>query len=210
MEDYLASLTAEINKFKAWAAAYHYAGIGEWECNYGNWRDLYRVFERFIYHIPFQLWTQETIDLILYAIARDNDIEELIDVVARDPERLIFLAERAVTSTERDAKWQFAVALGRVDQQLYPTEALLTRLMDDENEYVRRRALHALADIGSAKVTEMVKPAWESNHEYQRMTVLYALWKIDSPLLIEYLEQAMSDGRTYLMNYAQRIRAGHP
>jgi HEAT repeat protein len=87
---------------------------------------------------------------------------------------------------------------------------LLLQFVHDDDLYVQRRAMIALAGIGSAKVEELVVPAWESGDEHQRMGVLYALWKVDSPLLDAYLAQAEADGRPFLTEYVARVRAGNP
>ena len=128
--------------------------------------------------------------------------------LARNPLNLLCLAEQAVTSAEPDAKWQLAAELGRVEMRLPEVEPLLLRFASDEDEYVRRRSLTALADVGSTHVSELAERAWHSGDEYQRMAALYALLRSGSPELSEYLARAEADGRPNLVDYAARIRAG--
>lgn len=148
--------------------------------------------------------------MLLYIIARDNEMQELAKEVARNPDNLVCLAERATASPERDAKWQLAVELSRLERRPPQVESLLLRFAHDDDDYVRRRSMLALADTGSAKVEGLVAPVWETGDEHQRMAVLYALWKTGSPQLDTYLAQAEADGRQYLVGYAARIRAGNP
>ena len=113
------------------------------------------------------------------------------------------------------AKWQIAWQLGQLGLSLPRVEPLLLHLTDDEDEYVRRRALLALADVGSAHAADadLIERIWNSDvpwNEYSRMAVLYALWKVGSPYLDRYLALADTDRRHTLVEYAARVRAGNP
>jgi HEAT repeat protein len=205
------ALEDEVAQFRAWADAVPIAErSGEWECDYTDWQGLYSAFIAFVRATPCQRWNEDADQMLLYAIARDNEMEALVKKVARNPDNLICLAERAVVSPERDAKWQLAVELGRLAYRPQQVELLLLEFAHDEDEYVRRRALLALADIGSPKVKEVIESAWETGDEYQRIAVQYALWKIGSQQLDTYLGRADADGRQYLVSYAARIRTGNP
>jgi hypothetical protein len=205
------ALTTEIIRFREWAASYPYAeSCGKWECDYEHWNDFYRAFSDFVTTSSQQEWTPVTIEMLLYAIARDNEGEWLIKKVAKNLDNLVFLAEQAIHSKERDAKWQFAVELSRLNQPTAQIESLQLQFAHDDNEYVRRRAMTALADLGSAHVADLIQPAWDSGDEYERIAVLYSLWKIGSWQLDDYLVQAETDGRQYLTNLAAWIRSGDP
>jgi hypothetical protein len=204
------ALVTEITRFNEWAKTYEYAGVGEWECNYEHWDTIYKAVADFVSTTPLQSWNSTVIKLLLYAVARDNEVEWLVKVISKNPDNLMFLAEQAITSNEREAKWQIAVELSRLDQPTPKIESLLLQFAHDDDEYVRRRAMMALADIGSTHVADLVQPAWDCGDEYQRMAVLYSLWKIGSRQLEDYIVKAELDGRQYLARYAARTRAGHP
>ncbi len=207
----LEELEAEVGRFRAWADTYPIAERDSaWESMYRGWQELSSAFSAFVNATTCQQWSAETTQMLLYTIARDNEMEALVKEVARNPDNLVCLAERAVASGERDAKWQLAVELGHLEPRPPQVESLLLQFAYDEDLYVQRRAMMALADIGSAKVEELVVPAWESGDEHQRMGVLYALWKVGSPQLDAYLAQAEADGRPYLTEYLARVRVGHP
>lgn len=208
------ALEAEIARFRAWADDFPVAERnGEWECFYADWQEIYRAFSAFVSATTCQEWDAKLKETLLYIIARDNEEQVLAKAVAKNPDDLICLAERALASPERDARWQLAAELGGLDHRLTEAEPLLLQYARDEDEYVRRRALIALADCGSSKVEELAVSAWaaaEAWQEYQRMAVLYALWKVGSRQLETYLAEADADGRQYLVAYAARIRSGNP
>ena len=112
-----------------------------------------------------------------------------------------------------DAKWQLAVRIaGITDRQ--QAEKLLVQLVQDDNEYVSRRALMSLAEIASDKTEHYCRIAWEKEvdemQEYQRIAVLHALFRIQSGLLPHYLQLATKDGRKHLISNLRAIEAQLP
>jgi HEAT repeat protein len=196
--DVLLALESEVARFRAWADANpdmvkDYPR--DWETYYPDWRALYVAFSAFVAATSCQDWSEDIVDMLLYAIARDEDNQGLVKKVARNPDDLLFLAKQAVNSSERNLKWQIAAELGYLASHLSQAEPLLLKLASDEDEYVQRRALLALADIGSSHVEGFVDAFWNSDVEwyeypYPRMAVLYALWKTASPRLDHYLTLA--------------------
>jgi HEAT repeat protein len=143
--------------------------------------------------------------MVLYAIARDNEMQWLIEHLAQNADNLLCLAEPALDSDTWEAKWQIAMALGGLESRRAEAELLLLRFARDGDEYVSRRALLALSDLNSSHVEDLVASAWDTGEEYQRIAVLCALHKVGSPLLKEYAELAEADGREYLARYAAYI-----
>lgn len=213
MGDELQALETEVARFRRWADASPVPlrmRNGEWACGYPGWAQIYTAFDAFVATSSCRLWSEATTELILYVIARDDDNMHLVRSVARKPDDLFCLAKHAVTSPEWDAKWQIAAELGRIGADSPDVEGLLLRFVHDDDEYVRRRALLALADIESAQVAALLDGAWESGSEYQRVDVLYILWKMRSRELDHYLLLAEAAPQQYLVDYAARIRAGNP
>ncbi len=197
-------LQIEVGKFKAWAETYPLADrYGEWECDYSNWGDLYEAVNNFLTS-DLHGWSAEDLNMLIYAIARDNECENIIRKLSTD--QVFFLAEAATaTSVEPDAKWQLVVALGDYPGDLR-TERLLLVFADDPDEYVRRRALVELGNIGSEQLEILVSRAWKTGEQYQRMACLHALYTAKSPHLAPFIELAEEDGREYLSAMAQRIK----
>ena len=74
---------------------------------------------------------------------------------------------------------------------------LLLRFNVDNDEYVSRMAMLALANIESAHTEKLAVKAWKTNDEYQRIAALWAIWRIKSPNLPKYIEAAKQDGRAH-------------
>ncbi|MCP3393830.1 HEAT repeat domain-containing protein [Bradyrhizobium sp. CCGB12] len=123
------------------------------------------------------------------------------------PAHLLALARAAPHSPERDARWQLADALGSDEFAADEVEPLLEQFFHDADEYVSRRALLALARRRSKRAEALALRAWGTEHEYQRMAALDALSAVNSPLLPSYLDLAQRDGREYLVDFANRLRA---
>lgn len=201
------SLSQEIDKFKAWAANYPIEQrYGEWECDYEEWDTLYKAVRSFLASSPIEKWSPAEIDDILYAIARDNEIEYLINEIKENPNVLLKLSSLALSSSESDAKWQLADRLGHLSSRAQEAEALLLEFVNDENEYVSRRALLALGNLKSPKAEELAEQAWNSGHEYQRIAALSVLKAISSQKLPIYVRKAIEDGREYIVHNARRIQ----
>lgn len=203
-------LMTEVGRFREWAEAYPYAGrYGEWECDYEAWPELYAAVLRFVAGGPYESWSEAEVRAVLYAIARDNEFQHLARVIReRHPELVPLLARTALRFGERDDRWQLAVELGRLGASFEP---LLLEMAGDENEYVRRHALHSLLLIGSPLVEELALAAWlrtDEAQEWARMMALYCLHKLESPRLEPLVAEAERDERQYLREYAARIRRG--
>jgi hypothetical protein len=209
MSAVLKALEGEVTRFQAWTDARYPPGQPRgamWEIDYSDWETLYEAFAAFVGSTSCREWDGPTTQLLLYAIARDNEFEELVAMVGQSPANLVCLAQRALRSIETDAKWQLAAALSTLKPSPPQVETLLVQFAHDEEEYVRRRALLALSCINSPRVADLVGPAWDTGDEYQRIAVLCALDQVDSPLLAEYAVRAEADGRQSLARYAAAIR----
>ncbi len=201
------SLEKEVKRFKKWAEKYYPSEkrFGEWEDDYPNWKDLYESSISVINHTQFKELSHQKFDNLLYAIARDNESEYLVEELAKYPEKLLFLSHKAVNSSKKDAKWQLAKQLGSIEKEKEEAEKILTLFVKDSNEYVSRMALLALAEIKSSFTEKYAIDAWESKHEYQRIAALWSLKKINSSKLHYYLDRAYQDGRQYLVQNAAII-----
>jgi hypothetical protein len=207
-------LFIEINKFDQWAQSQYSipqdAIGGEWECAYSAWDSIYNSFEAFLGKTHPEQWTDQDKDRILYIIARDNEIGRL---VASLPEHgLIVLTKYAIENGHRDDKWQLATQLYRIADK-NTAAALLEPLVNDEEEYVSRRAFAELPKINTNRVEYYAQLFWSRNKygdmdEYQKMTVLYVLKEVNSNMLAQYLDLARKDGRQYLLNYAMELATG--
>jgi hypothetical protein len=213
LPELLRNLEEQVARFKAWADAYPRPlaeRSGYWECDYEDWNAVYDAVIPFVAATTCEQWSVPTTRLVLYILARDNEFGQVAYELRKKPNTLVCVAQRALelADTDADAKWQLAVELSRVGWLSQQVEALLLAFAQGPDEYVRRRALVALADLGAPLAAGFIESAWNSGDEYHRMAVLHALKALNSPLLDEYLISALADGRQYLAGYAARLRAG--
>lgn len=208
----MAELLAEVARFRAWAGDRPPDDLppGEWECDYPHWGDLYEAVLGHLVSSPPESWSPEEWQAVLYTLARDNESEHLAEEIGlHHPATLVALAEEALARGEPDARWQLAEQLG---QEHVEAERLLLILASDEAEYVRRRALGALARLGSPALERLALDAWQredEHQEYARMVALDCLQQVGSPHLERLLAEAEQDDRPHLRNFAGRIRQGH-
>ncbi len=200
----------EVARLRAWADAVPEARrVGEWECEYPAWGELYRAWGALLVASPTADWPPAVLDDALYAIARDNELEQLIaDLGDRGAGPLLHVARASIDRGEADARWQCADALGR-RCELTHAEPLLIRFAADGDEYVRRRALQSLARLASPRVEALALAFWVEDHAsrpWTRMNALWALHRIGSPALERLLAEAEGDANEFLAGFAARIR----
>jgi hypothetical protein len=204
-EPAVTALRSAIQRFRTWAEHLPSQRSAEWECDYEHWSEIESAFRVCLDANPPADWDQQTVDLLLYAIARGNETERLVNELRTRPVHLMMLATAALSSKDPDAKWQLVHAVGRWIPDSQQAEPLLERFFDDEHEYVSRRALIALGDRGSKRAEALALRAWKTGDEYQRMAALGALRSINSAVFAQYLALALEDGREHLANYATKL-----
>lgn len=204
-------LKKEIARFRSWEAQLPAADrFGLWELEYPEWSALSTAFEDFIKQTRPNQWDESTVLDLLYIIARDNENEDLVSLLSEaQPKGLFRLAEAATGCNEPDARWQLAEYLGRVEGDRARAEAILLVLVDDDAEYVSRRALLALANLGSSHISSLCERAWATGHEYQRIAALHAIQAASPQELPKYIELAKADGRKYVVQNAVALE-GQP
>jgi len=137
----------EIERFKHWATtrdpltAKYFPS--EWECDYPHWGEMYEAVRIAIDGELNERLAQD----ILYALARDNEDEFILEMLEERPKKAIYLAEQAIKFPDREARWQIAVVLGRIGSK--DADRILANLEQDEDEYVRRRAKSSKSDAGT-------------------------------------------------------------
>ena len=208
MSDARRKFLAEAERFRTWSAKVVVtATSAEWQSDYPEWEKVYEVSSEFLGQVDIEDWDDEVITSLLFVIDGDNEMQIVAEEIGQHPEKLLHLTQVALP-IQSWAKWQLAVELGKLSGYQPEAEKLLYALAKDEDEYTRRRALRALAEMRSPYVEELIEPAWSSEHQYQRMMVLFALYTIQSSELEKYLKFAEEDGREFLMGYVTKIRRG--
>ncbi len=203
----------EIDKFDKWAQSQFDEPqdevAGEWECNYENWNEIYLAFEKLMTHTHPNDLTDKQKDRLLYIIARDNETEYLSSILNDD--FLLLLTEHSIIDGKKNDKWQLAIQLYRlVDRQ--KALQLLENFVDDDDEYVNRRALMELARVNSDKVEFYAQKFWNKNkygemEEYQKMAVLQSLSLINSKIIDSYINLALQSGQKNLTEFAKKLKS---
>jgi hypothetical protein len=115
----------------------------EWETNYSDWGALYSAVQAEL-SLAGNL-SVETTNLLLYVLARDNECETVADMLAEAPAVFTQLIEAGMEYPDSDARWQLASRLPRALGEA--ARRPLAVLRADPDEYVRRRATFALAEL---------------------------------------------------------------
>jgi HEAT repeat protein len=196
----MASLQAEVERFKAWAAVQAKDSC-EWECDYEGWSTFLAAA-----HAAFAgaSLVDADIDLILYALARDNECENILDMLEEHPLNGMSVARVGVTYPDRDARWQVAVFLGTRDDD--EGRSLLRSMVLDEDEYVRRRALLAIVRTDPIFAEDTALTWLCAEQEYARIAALTVLHKVGSPRLKDATERLKDDPSPYVRKKVAEIQ----
>ena len=99
------NLEKHVARFREWAYTLSESiGIpvnelgGEWECDFEGLYELYESAADLLAKIPPAQWDSETVDLLLYALARDNECERTSKEFAKKPDSLLVLARSTLHS----------------------------------------------------------------------------------------------------------------
>lgn len=209
--DLMSEFHETVLAFKRWALEVHPDkgednDSGEWE--YGNEFDrMYDSFRDVVTYIDSKDITEETIDDLLYAIARDNECPTLINEISSG--YFVVLCRAVLDTPYINAKWEFAEALKDhgEDENVKP---LIFRFLDTGDEYTERMALMSLSYLYPERTEGYAEKFWSRNiykeDEYQKIMVLHALYNIGSPKLSYYLDLADHSSLIYLKENAEAIR----
>jgi hypothetical protein len=63
---------------------------------------------------PSQNVSDEDAALLLYALGRDNEFVHIQQMLERHPQHTLQIASAALRCADKEARWQFAVVLGRI------------------------------------------------------------------------------------------------
>jgi HEAT repeat protein len=199
----MSELANEIAKFKDWAPLEKHRS-GEWECDYEHWNELYAAAISLINLHNDGNITRELADELLYVIARDNECEHLRHCLLDAPLLLSKLAQLAVSSNESHAKWQIVTAVAEVRLDNAPD--LIRPFLTDDNEYVRRRSLMAIAPISPAEAEQIAISNLSDENEYTRIAALHALHLANSLQLRNWLGRLEKDPSEHVRHNVKRLR----
>lgn len=187
----IGGLLEEIHQFRLFADSIDYRDCYAWECNYDGWGDIYRLFEAVLSGVAADRVSGHVLEQMVYIIARDNEPEHLIDVLPGYPEWFGILCRHSLHMDEPEARWQFADRLPQTEVSDGCRRCII-RFLEDEDEYVSRRALLVLPRIMPGKVEAYADLFWNRRkysgelEQYQKLAVLTALKEAGSPQWTKY------------------------
>ena len=205
-------LHLKVNAFKIWAKA-NYPEItedndnGEW-CFGDEFDEMIACALNIIQKNPASSATEQIINDLLYAIARDNECETIVEELIDYDDWFALLCRYSLKLPYANAKWQFAVYLKNYKGS-DDLKDLIFEFLSTGDEYAERRALQSLAYIYPEQAEKYAIEFWNRNKyeydEYQKIMVLHVLYQIHSPNLRLYLEMAENSNYEYLKINAQEI-----
>ena len=196
------SLAEEVGRFREWAEN-HPKNSGEWETDYPDWPALRAAADQ---ALASDSPSEDEIKLLLYALARDNECEFIVGMMQEHPRNGMRVAHAAVDCSEPDARWQVGVFLG--SQEGDDARMLLRGLVEDADEYVRRRSLLASALRDPAFAEEIAESWLTAEGEYSRLAALSVLHETRSPRIALALQQLRRDPSPYVRRKVAEIEEG--
>lgn len=210
-------LHVKVQLFQKWAKETHPDitednDNGEW-CFCSEFDDMFSSAMELIQKTPASLATDQMINDLLYAIARDNECEIIVQEAGKYNDWFSLLCRKSLQSPYTNAKWQFAKELKNHNNN----DSLIDLIFDflsTEDEYTERMALESLAFIDPDQAEKYAIVFWNRGKypkgsyedEYQKIMALHVLHKVNSASLEKYLDIAEQSDYHYLKINAQEIR----
>ncbi len=193
-------LGIELTRFTKWAEGIPRDASG-WEVAYPNWISLHAAVEA---TLALEALDPNQDQQILDALARDNDAEFVLDLLVDTPAHRTRIAEAGAKHDDFEARWQIAAMLGRCTDKR--SAELLKTLVEDEHEYVRRRALVSLKDR-DPRFAESVATDWiGSPHDYARLAAVHVLHDLNSKHLQIALDRLENDPFEHVRGKVAKLR----
>lgn len=203
-------LRVELDSFWTWAYqqcgdnAEALLGVGEWAADYPQMGAVYQAVKAVVARSSNVFFTEQCADLLLEAIAIDNECEHIQDICGELPDSALgCLFQRAVVTRFPDARWQVASMIGKT-RNIEWTSCLLV-FLDDADMYVERRALLALGEINPIQAEKAALERIGHSDNYMRLAAVNVLIKINSPKLVDVREQLLNDSCFYVREKAREI-----
>lgn len=178
---------------------------GEWEIGCEFWDEMNSAYLEIIEKYTAESIDKELAEDMLYVIARDGECSHLLIKTLNYPKWFEVLCRYSITTDYHNAKWQFAEQLGsyKGDSDI---KELLFHFIESGDEYTERMALQSLCEHFPERVEEYAVKFWNRNiyreDEYQKIMALYALHKVNSPLLEKYIAKSYETEYAYLKGWA--------
>lgn len=190
------------------------------DTGYPKWDEVEHFFSEILAKKLISVFDQEDKINLLYLIARNWDIANMIAWLSNGPqlsnlgdlpqEDFIVLAETAVTldgAEFADAKSQIASSFKKLGVLTDEVKTILLKFYNDKDEYTKRHALMTLGKLGYANIRQLVHQSWQMNDEHHKAGCLDVVYYLNDPeLMKEYLLLADEAEGEHLKEYAKKLR----
>ena len=113
----------------------------------------------------------DSINLILYFLSKDDEREIIMEILEEKSILGYLVARKGIKYLDMNARWQVAVLLAYFKD----TKLLIEMIENDEEEYVRRRALLGLRHLDKTSSEKLAINHLKSPYEYERMVAIDTL-----------------------------------
>lgn len=165
------NIKLEISEFWNWAktSPNEYSqnrAFGECETEYPNWNKLNDALDQAIRELN-NIYEIETAELLIQGLAIDNESELTLEKIEENLKNKNRFIEQTINSNQPQAKWQIAELLG--NGQIANANQYLTKLIEDTDKYVKRRALLSLNRISKEEAKLVAVKYVNDSDEYLKM-----------------------------------------
>lgn len=213
-KDIEARLRSHVEDFQKWVReTFSQSAIAEGQVDdpgYPEWKAIAKDVAVLFSQYDVRDLTKAGVDDLLFLTGRNWDLGWIINWLTRDTKNLsnigalseaefYFLCQHALTVEDEDAQSQFPANFTKFDSLTPQRQELLLQFSRSKYAYTRRQALEALMQLKYPHMEELIAAAWETEDEWVRIDCLRMLKRLESPLLSQYEERALADGRHDLL-----------
>jgi HEAT repeat protein len=152
-------------KFRAWAVSADQTDPG-WQSDFPEWTRLLDSAKAVMRSGPL---TNATVELLAECWAASEELEELHDYAVDHIDECWPAVKLLTTSDLFDCRWQAYDAAAAAGSE---AESTLRQGLQDPVEYVRRRALVALARLGPRDAKEIAEPLLQDPNPHTRQAAI--------------------------------------
>lgn len=165
------NLEIEISNFWKWAKTTpkEYAqnrGFVERESDYPNWGNLNIALDKAINELD-KIYQKEKAELLIQGLAIDNESELTLEKIKENLKDKNIFIEQVINSNQPQTKWQIAELLG--NNRIVNTVQYLKKLTEDNDKYVKRRALLSLNSISKEEAKLIAINYIKNSDEYLKI-----------------------------------------
>ena len=144
----------------------------------------------------------DSINIILYFLSKDDESETIMEILEEKSILGYLVARKGIKYLDMNARWQVAVLLAYFKD----TKLLIEMIENDEEEYVRRRALLGLRHLDKTSSEKLAIKHLKSPYEYERMVAIDTLNFLSSSYFNKALNILKNDTSSVVQNRINNLK----